>query len=289
MERELWPLLYRSVREVARDFSQKYVQHQPWVLVAVMLWAALHDRPVSWACQRRHWSTTTLRPGRLPSPATMSRRVDGVGVGLFWRALADRVRGDGDPALVAVVDGKPLVVGGCSKDPDARTGRAAGHLARGYKLHAIWSTRPLPEAWEVTPMNGCEKAAARRMAGQLGYGGYLLGDGNYDASPVYDAAAGRGYQLVAPCRRAKNPGCGKHYQSPHRLRSIALLRSDFGRALYRLRTQIERLYGNAAAFAGGLAAPPAWVRGLPRVRTWVWAKLIINGVRIRWNQDLRHP
>ena len=72
MERELWPLLYRFVREVARDFSQKYVQHQPWVLVAVMLWAALHDRPVSWACQRRHWSTTTLRPGRLPSPATTS-------------------------------------------------------------------------------------------------------------------------------------------------------------------------------------------------------------------------
>ena len=39
----------------------------------------------------------------------------------------------------------------------------------------------------------------------------------------------------------------------------------------------------------GVAAPPAWVRGLPRVRTWVWAKLIINGVRIRWNQDLCHP
>ena len=57
------------------------------------------------------------------------------------------------------------------------------------------------------------------------------------------AAGGRGYQLVAPCRRAKNPGCGKHYQSPHRLRSIELLRSDFGRALYRLRTRIERLYG----------------------------------------------
>ena len=56
-----------------------------------------------------------------------------------------------------------------------------------------------------------------------------------------------------------------------------------------MRTQIERLYGNAAVFAGGLTAPPAWVRGLARVRTWVWAKLIINGVRIRWNQDLRHP
>src|SRR5438552_6401026 len=136
MERELWPLLYRFVREVARDVSQKYVQHQPWVLVAVMLWAALHDRPVSWACQRRHWSTTALRPGRLPSPATMSRRVDGVGVGLFWRALADRVRGDGDPALVAVGDAKPPGVGGCSKHPDARPGPAAGPPAPGPELPA---------------------------------------------------------------------------------------------------------------------------------------------------------
>lgn len=288
MERELWPLLYRFLREVAADVRQKYVHHQPWVLVAVLLWAALHDRPLSWACQKRHWSTTRLRPARLPSPATMTRRVDGAGVGLFWRALADRVRGRGDPALVAVVDGKPLCVGGCSKDPDARSGRGAGHLARGYKLHTIWSTRALPEAWEVTPMNGCEKAAARRLVGQLGHGGYLLGDGNYDASPVYDAAGERGYQLVAPFRKAKNPGCGKHYQSPRRRRSIALLQSDFGRALYRARTQIERAYGNATAFAGGLTAPPAWVRGLPRVRTWVWAKLIINGVRIRRNQDLRH-
>ena len=68
MERELWPPLSHLLREVAKDFSQKYVQHPAWALVAVMRWAARHDRPVSWACQRRHWSTTTLKPRRLPSP-----------------------------------------------------------------------------------------------------------------------------------------------------------------------------------------------------------------------------
>src|SRR5689334_8206605 len=101
MERELWPPLYRLLREVARDFSQKYVQDQPGVLVAVLLWAALHDRPRSWACQKRHWSTTTLRPGRLPSPAVLSRRADGVAVGLFWRAVEERPRAAGAPAPVA--------------------------------------------------------------------------------------------------------------------------------------------------------------------------------------------
>lgn len=280
MERELWPLLYRLLHDVAKDFSQKYVQHQPWTLVAVMLWAALHDRPVSWACQRRHWSTTTLKPRRLPAASTLSRRVDSVGVGLLWRALEQRLRHSGDPALVAFVDGKPLPVGGNSKDPDARFGRGAGCLAKGYKLHTVWTTRPVPEAWEVTPLNGNEKAVAEQLVGQLGHGGYLLGDGNYDASYVYDAAARQGYPLVSPCRKAKEPGSGKHYQSPHRLRGLAILQGDFGKALYKARTAIERSFGHAGSFGGGLGPLPAWVRGLDRVRTWVWAKLIINAVRI---------
>ncbi len=281
MERELWPLLYHLLREVATDFHQTHVQLQPWVLVATMLWAALHDRPVSWACQPRHWSTTTLKPRRLPSPSTMSRRIEPAGVALLWRALEQRLRDSGPPALVAFVDGKPLPIGGCGKDPDARFGRGAGCTAKGHKLHAVWSTRPVPEAWDVRPLDANEKALAKELVEQLGYGGYLLGDGNYDASYVYDAAFARGYQLVAPCRKAKKPGSGKHYQSPHRLRSIEIVRSDFGRALYRARSAIERSFGNAASFAGGLGPLPAWVRGLPRVRTWVWAKLLINAVRIQ--------
>jgi hypothetical protein len=281
MERELWPPLYHLLRDVAKDFRQKYVQLQPWVLVAVMLWAALHDRPVSWACQKRHWSTTTLKPHRLPSPSTMTRRIDSTGVGLLWRALQQRLRDSGQPALIAFVDGKPLPIGGNGKDPDARFGRGAGATANGYKLHAIWSARPVPEAWEVTPLNANEKAVAKELVEQLGYGGYLLGDGNYDASYVYDAAFARGYQLVAPYHRGESPGGGHHYQSPHRLRSIAILQSDFGEALYRARSAVERSFGNATSFGGGLGPLPAWVRGLPRVRTWVWAKLLINAVRIQ--------
>lgn len=280
MERELWPPLYRLLRETAKDFRQKYVQYQPWVVVAVMLWAALHDRPVSWACQRRHWSTTTLRPGKLPSQSTISRRVDGVAVGLLWRALEQRLRESGQPALVAFVDGKPLAVGGNSKDPDARFGRGAGCIAKGYKLHAVWTARAVPEAWEVTPLNANEKAVAQGLVGQLSHGGYLLADGNYDASYLYDAAAARGYQLVAPPRECKEPGSGKHYQSPHRLRALALLRGSYGKALYRARTAIERSFGHAGSFAGGLQPLPVWVRGQERVRTWVWAKLLINAIRI---------
>src|SRR5262245_29378803 len=119
MERELWPPLYRLVREVGRDFSQKYVQIQPWVLVAVSLWAILHDRTAQWACDQANWATADcLRPWRLPSPSTMTRRAYEVGVGMIWRALEIRLRDCQDPALICFLDGKPLPVGGYSKDPD---------------------------------------------------------------------------------------------------------------------------------------------------------------------------
>jgi hypothetical protein len=218
----------------------------------------------------------------------MSRRVDSVGTGIFWRALQERLRNSDHPALVSLLDGKPLPVGGNSKDPDARWGRGAGGLAKGYKLHAVWSTGVLPEAWEITPLNVSEKEVGYRLIGQLHDGGYLLADGEYDASYLYDRAFAQGYQLLAPFRKAKNPGRGKHYQSPHRLRSIDLLQHEFGRSLYKLRTAIERDFGNATSFSGGLTPLPAWVRRLARVRTWDWAKLLINAVRILIHKDLRH-
>jgi hypothetical protein len=63
----------------------------------------------------------------------------------------------------------------------------------------------------------------------------------------------------------------------------------FGQDLYRLRIGIEEAFGNATSFGGGLSPLPAWVRGLDRVRTWVWAKLLINAARVLRNLDLRHP
>ena len=289
MERELWPVLFGYLQATAREIRQKYVQIQPWVVVATMMWAALHDRPVTWACNPLNWSTTRLKPLDIPSEATMSRRVDQVSTGLFWRQLEQHLRQSGHPGLIAFLDGKPLPVGGNSKDPDAHAGRATGGFSKGYKLHAVWSNRALPETWEVSPMNVSEKTVARRLIPQLDWGGYLLADGNYDASYLYDLAFRQGYQLVAPHRKAKKPGSGGHYQSPHRLHGIDLLHEEYGRRLYQARGQIERDFGNATAFGGGLAPLPAWVRGLSRVRTWVWAKLLINAVRILTHNELQHP
>ena len=66
-----------------------------------------------------------------------------------------------------------------------------------------------------------------------------MGDGNYDASPVFDAAAARGRQRVTPMPDP-NAGRGHHYQSPHRLRCIDRVRGEFGRGLYPPRRRIEQ-------------------------------------------------
>ena len=57
MEGELWKEAYRVVREEGkRQPPGGRARYSDAVIVLVLLWAALHDRPVSWACDERHWA-----------------------------------------------------------------------------------------------------------------------------------------------------------------------------------------------------------------------------------------
>jgi hypothetical protein len=285
MERELWKPLYQIVRQVGRQVKQKGVTFQPWIVALVVLWAALHDRPRNWACDMRNWSPTTCCPIQLPSESVISRRADSIGMGVFWRMVEVALRGSNIGSLISFMDGKPLFVGGFTKDPDARKGYGAGLIGKGYKLHALWSGRALLEAWDVTPLNKSENVVAGELLKHTSGGGYLLTDGNYDTNPLNNQAGREGYQLVSKNRRA-NAGKGHHRQSPYRQRSIELRNHSFGEELLNHRYQIEQFFGNTTTFAGGLAPLPAWVRRIKRVRTWVWCKLLINAVRIRLKQGL---
>ena len=51
-----------------------------------------------------------------------------------------------EPEPAMVIDAKPLPIGSYSKDPDAKWGRSAGGLAKGYKLYAVWGSAAVPEA-----------------------------------------------------------------------------------------------------------------------------------------------
>jgi hypothetical protein len=285
MERELWPRLYHLVMEVGKTLRLTDVTFQPHTIALVFFWAVLHDRPMCWACKERNWTTTTLRPFALPSPSTLSRRLRRIDTAMFMRLLIQRIRETGDLRLIAVIDGKPLPVGGASQDPEAHCGRGAARLAKGYKLYAVWDGRPVPAAYRVHSMNMNEDKVAEEMIPDLTGGGYLLGDGEYDANAVFDAAGAAGYQLLAP-REDPKAGLGHHYQSPYRLRCIDLMQSSFGQAVFHSRGDIERDFGNLTSFGGGLSPLPSWVRHENRVWLWVTAKLLINALRIMMNKGL---
>lgn len=286
MECELWDRLYALVRETAKEVGRrKGVLFSDAIIVLVIVWAALHDRPVSWACKAKNWIGTRHRPLWLPGNSTMSRRLQSPSVLGLQAALAKRIHGSGDSELIELIDGKSLTVGGCSKDPDAKWGRAAGGMACGYKLHSIWSNHPFPDAWDVRPLNVNEVRVARDLIPQLHGAGYLLADGQYDSSRLHDLCSLHHYQLVAP-GKCTATGRGHTYQSQHRIHALEMLRRNFGKNLFGIRRGIERLFGNFTTFGGGLAPLPAWVRRLHRVKRWVWAKLLINAARIQLNQRL---
>jgi len=299
MELERWAELSPAISAVAVDWKQcPQDRHSTALVVRVHLWAALHDRPVCWACERRNWPAA-VRPGELPSQSAMSRRTRREDFMQFLGRVGKRL--DGKPAaglvggalgLVKVVDGKPLELPNHSTDPDAAWGRGVGRTAVGYKLHAVFSGNPMPDAFAVTSLDVSEKKMAARMVGRLGggraTGGYLLADGHYDASWLYDYCHYHNHQLLCP-RARPGTGLGHHYVSPHRLRAIDLLEmpaslNPFGSDLHDMRSGIERDFAQLVCCGGGLAALPSWVRRTWRVRNWVMSKLLINAARIRINR-----
>jgi len=278
MERERWWRLYTLARELSRGIHRG-IQFRVADIVGVFLWAVIHDRPVSWACRRENWPTDG--PFRwLPSQSNMSRRLRTRPVIDLLQAM-EQALGTPQSEWLKTIDAKPLPVGASSKDGEARWGRA--HRGRvsmnGYKLFTIWGDGPLPIAWYVGGMNEAETKVAERLTPALQGAGYLLGDVRYDSNQLFDAAGERGHQLVAQ-RAHPHADLGHRRHSSFRLRSIELLQGKFGKALYRMRNDIERKYAWLTSFGGGLSPLPSWVRSLHRVRQWVQAKLLINAVRM---------
>src|SRR5437763_16007670 len=64
--------LYRLATEMGKAFPGG-VLYSCAVIVGVYLWAAVHDRPTSWACRREHWPAEFAFARRLPSQSVVSR------------------------------------------------------------------------------------------------------------------------------------------------------------------------------------------------------------------------
>ena len=285
MELELWAELSQAICDVQRGFKFNPRDKHPTArIVRVHLWSALHDRPTLWACKVKNWTRRTcLDP--LPDQSTMSRRMRRDDFQLFLQAMTRRLRGRAREYLLKVMDGKPLELANHTGDPDAGWGRGVSRLSIGYKLHLICSGNPMPDAFVITSLDVCEKQMAARMIKRVKGCGYVVADGHYDASWLYDVCRYHNHFLVSP-RCKPGTGIGHHYQSPRRLRAIELLEppgglNAFGASLYRKRTEIERDLSQLTCFGAGLGPLPPWVRRIWRVRNWVWAKLLINACRLR--------
>jgi hypothetical protein len=283
MDRELWNRLVDVVRSAAVGRRERQRKFNDSTIVLTLLWAALHDRPVLWATDRRNWPFW-MRVASRPTASTMSRRLRSPSVtGLtkrIWQLLPRHL--DAETALI--IDAKPLPVGGYTTDKDARTGRACGCFAWGYKLYLVLDERSRIHAWKVESMNVAEQVVAVELipeaAASAGPGRWLLGDKIYDSNLLYTLAESRGLRLLTRRMRVNDP-IGPR-QSPGRARAIGLLEqpgTQMGRALMTRRDAIERYLGTLCCTGGGLGPLPGFVRSLPRVRLWVGAKLLIHSVR----------
>jgi hypothetical protein len=288
MELERWAELSAAISAVAFHRKRRRKdRYSTALIVRVHLWAAACDRPISWACEPGNWRAAA-RPETLPDQSTMSRRTRRADFMEFLQRVGERLNGKPAASLVKIVDGKALELPKHTTDRDATWGRGVSRVGVGYKLHAVFSGNPMPDALAITTLNVCEKRMAARMIGRVTGGGYLLADALFDASWLFDCCHFHHHQLLCP-RGKPGTGIGHHYVSPHRLRSVNLLESPakvstFGTDLYATRTDIERQFSQLVSFGGGLAALPTWVRRIWRVRNWVMSKLLINAARIRVNR-----
>jgi hypothetical protein len=287
MERDLWRSIVASIRRLPRRRPRGavYTNRQ---IVAVQLWAALHDRPTSWACRRDSWPPSAWRR-TLPDQSTMSRRLREPAI----RDDLDTIRRDLERALPAghrlLADGKALPLSDRSRDPDAATGWASSGFEHGYKLHAVIDDRHRVVGWALRPMNDAECTVARGIIGRAEIPGStrtMLADAGFDSVPLYEACAARGVRLTAR-RRKPGRGFADRGRHPDRVRAARLLegRSDLTRrAFARARWSVERFFARLTVAGTGLGELPPWVRGLRRVELWVAAKLVVNAARIALTQ-----
>lgn len=282
MEHQLWKSILAVVASISKVRKSTRWDYSDQEIVAVYYWAVIHDRPVSWACAAANWPIHLRRKNR-PSPSTMSRRLCSPSVLALLAALERRVVAPQQPGLFWMLDGKPLPIGGCTKDRQAGYGRAAGGMAKGYKIHALVGSDASIASWRVAPMNKDERVMGARMLKTAEIQGYVVADSNYDSNKLH-AICDQRDQLQLVTKRRYGPGnsTGHRQQTSGRLRSRELTENPqpaFADQLFIDRNAIERKFAHLTNWGGGLNSLPAWVRTHARVSLWVQAKLVLTAIK----------
>jgi Transposase DDE domain len=269
MEDRLWDIVCVVLPECKASSRQTYSDRE---VLLVVLWAVLHDRPMSWACEPEHWSTRR-RLRNLPHASTISRRVRKPGLASLLEAAHVRSRellktSSGQ----AMIDGKPLLVSDYSRDPDARNGRAMRRFGRGYKLHAVIDAAGVVLAFSVLSLNVQERKAAGKLLPAVSNSvRRVFADGNYDSGPLQRQLESTGLKLYTPLIN-NYAGPRSH---PRRRRLARIMNHEIGDRIANAREHIERQFGLLGNLGFGLKGLPNWVRRHGRVARWVSCKLLL--------------
>lgn len=271
MESELYKKVYQIVLKVYTKTMLKRVKFTDADIVLTYLWAALHDRPTCWACNKKNWPIYYRRKP-LPDASTMCRRLKTTGVQQLLKNIEKHTTEVKSRSLCRWIDGKALRISNISTDSEAGYGYATGGKGKGYRLHAIADIRQGFIAWKVLAMQHNESKIASSLISDIDEGGYLIGDNAYERNHLYDLTASKAIKLFAPRRRGTS--IGHHRHSQYRLEALPRLETAFVNGLIKSRVGIERMFGQLTNFSCGLKPLPNWVRTLRRVEMWVRAKII---------------
>jgi hypothetical protein len=298
LDRAIWQIVIDSIRRAARltKTSGRRPVYSNWLIVAMYLWAAWHDRCLSWACDRLHYNTLFRPRGQLPSISQFTRRIKTDACQAILQRVHEDLAARGIVTPLGYIDGKPILVSAVSKDPDAARGHVSGGYAKGYKLHAYITESRRIAVWCVSPLNTDEKTVARELL--LPHlpppldprCSLTLADSNYDAAPLYkavDAYSDGGHALLAPVRGKQFVGPeGRHpttlrEMGPQRRAALALWQQhpDLVRYVMEQRNNAEGVF-SVLAMVLGLHALPSFVRRIHRVRPWIGAKIILYHSRL---------
>lgn len=269
MEDRLWTIVCIVLPDCKVRCRQRYSDRE---VLLVLLWAVLHDRPTSWACQIEHWPTRR-RLRRLPHPSTMSRRSRRPELAALLESAHAKLRewlSSGSRGVV--IDGKPLLVSDYSRDPDARNGRAMRRFRRGYKLHAVIDAGGVVQSFDVLSLNVQERVAARDLLAELpSCTRRVFADGNYDSGPLHQYLKPKGMKLYTPL--INNYAAPRSH--PRRRRLARIMNLPIGVRIANAREHIERQFGLIGNLGFGLKGLPNWLRRRHRVHRWVSCKLLL--------------
>ena len=279
MEQTQWSILRCAIRQITRRSTPlPRAIFSDYGIACFYFWGVMHDRPMTWAIDPRHHHDP-FRPRRIPSISQLNRRIASERFQLILQQIHEALAGNSEFKGL-FLDGQALCVGPCSQDRDARKGHIPGGMGRGYKLHAVMASDGNIPVFSVMPLNHHEMPIAGQMLGHLRHdltGTLVMADGNYDSHRLHKYIASRGAFLIThPRGRAKHPVTRRQMGSARRtLIDLWDHHPKLMARVYRYRQQIERRFGNLACIPTLLNNLPKFVRGLPRVRRFVGAKICL--------------